>query len=192
MPPSQERSPPGQGFVSSAASLCRQRECGTRARAVKQLEKKDASGILPCAGPLHRRGDGNREPPTPPHRSPAACRPRSLEEFVGQEAYSRARANSCDARSRRIGCPRSFLSGPPGTGKDDARANHRGDDAVKVRPAERRGKQRRRDAQSRGGGGEPAAHFRVKRRSSSSMRFIISTKRSRTFCCPTWRAEICA
>ena len=91
------------------------KECGSASRAVKQLEKKGASVILPCAGPLHRRGDGNPDPP-PPRRSPAACRPRSLEEFVGQEhilAPGKLLRRAIEADR----LPSVIFSGPPGTGK---------------------------------------------------------------------------
>jgi hypothetical protein len=96
--------------------------------AVKQLEKKGASGILPCAGPLHRRGDGN---PAAVAAAPLAnrIRPRSLEEFVRQEhilAPGKLLRRAIEADR----LPSVILSGPPGTGKDNARANHRGDDAV--------------------------------------------------------------
>ena len=120
-------------------------------------------------------------------RSRTRMRPRTLDEFVGQDARRSAEGSRCAARSRRTASRSPILYGPPGRGQDDARADRRRRDRRGVRGAVRRLGDGR--AGARGDRARPRAARRAAAgaRSSSSTRSTASTRRSRTRSCRTSR-----
>jgi putative ATPase len=116
-------------------------------------------------------------------------RPRSLEEFVGQQhilAPGKLLRRAIEADR----LPSVILSGPPGTGKttlaqiiaEMTQAKFERLSGVESNVAEMRKVVPRRLI---------ASALPARRQSSSWMRFITSTKCNRTSSCPTWRAETC-
>ena len=97
----------------------------------------------------------------------ARMRPRTLDEFVGQEQIvgpGRALRRAIESDQ----APSMILWGPPGTGQDDARADHRAADRRALRRALRGERGRRRPAPRRRRRAEAArrgtAHRAVHRR----------------------------
>ena len=115
----------------------------------------------------------------------ARMRPRTLDEFVGQEHIVGA-GTRCAAAIEEDRVPSMMLWGPPGSGKDDAGADHRLDDGPHFENV---------SAVSSGVAdlrrvvAEAADAWRTaaRARSSSSTRSTASTRRSRTSCCLTSR-----
>ena len=125
------------------------------------------------------------EPPSTDGPLAARMRPRSLDDFVGQEHL--LGAGSALRTAIESGHPHSMvLYGPPGTGKTTlARmtAEH-ADAAFEELSAVNAGRPEVREVLARARERRDAA---AARRSSSSTRSTASTRRSRTRCCPPSR-----
>ena len=112
----------------------------------------------------------------------ARMRPRTLDEFVGQERCCRAGPRAARRDRTRCGAVDDSL-GTAGQRKDDAGRDRRRA-YRRVLRTHVGGQRRRRRSAPRRQRGEDSAARREARPFSSSTRSIVSTRRSRTRCCP--------